>query len=128
MFDKDESNALLQRYLIILVILVLFELIPIISKLYLPTGSYDDKVTIRDEVELSIAYANKEKELVLKHLYNTIAKEGDEKLIQELYAITESAKNKRVEDLTEEWKLSKQMTFDELWSRVKLEILSTQEN
>lgn len=74
-------------------ILVLFELIPIISKLYLPTGTYDDKVKIRDEVELEIAYANKDKELELKHLYNSIAKEGDDKLIQSLYAKIESSKN-----------------------------------
>lgn len=128
LFDKDETNALKKRYSIILVILVLFELIPIISKLYLPTGTYDDKVKIRDEVELELAYANKDKELELKHLYNSIAKEGDDKLIQSLYAKTESAKNQRIDDLTEEWKMSKTMTFDDLWARVKLEILSKQEN
>lgn len=83
---------------------------------------------IRNEVELEIAYANKDKELELKHLYNSIAKEGDDKLIQSLYAKTESAKNQRIDNLTEEWKMSKTMTFDDLWSRVKLEILSKQEN
>ena len=128
LFDKDESNALVKRYMLILIILVLFELIPIISKLYLPTGSYDDKVKIRDEVELDIAYANKEKELKLKHLYNSMAKESNDKIIQNLFDKIEDAKNERVESITEEWKISKPMTFDDLWTRVKLEVLSKQEN
>lgn len=128
LFDKDESNALLKRYTLILIILVLFELIPIISKLYLPTGSYDDKVKIRDEVELEIAYANREKEMELKHLYNSLAQEGDEAIIRELYATMESAKKQRIDDLAQEWRMNKQMTFDDLWKRVKIEVLSVQEN
>jgi len=63
LFNKDETGALKERYYLILIILILFELIPIISKLYLPTGSYDEKVLIRDEVELKIAHFNKYKEL-----------------------------------------------------------------
>lgn len=44
--------------------------------------------------------------------------------------LSEVANNTKqlVEDLTEEWKISKTMTFDDLWTRVKLEILSKQEN
>lgn len=95
---------------------------------FLPKKLFNYSILGNVYIELEIAYANKDKELELKYIYNSIAKEKDQKLIQSLYAKTEDAKNQRVDDLTEEWKMSKTMTFDDLWTRVKLEIVSKQEN
>lgn len=46
-----------------MVILTLFELIPIISKLFLSYGAYDTKVALREELEMEVATMSSEKEL-----------------------------------------------------------------
>jgi hypothetical protein len=45
------------------VILTLFELIPIISKLFLSYGAYDTKVALREDLEMKTAEIRSEKDL-----------------------------------------------------------------
>ncbi|MEM9051511.1 MAG: DUF4407 domain-containing protein [Bacteroidota bacterium] len=127
LFDKDETGALAERYYLILIILVLFELIPIISKLYLPTGSYDEKVRLRDQIEIELAKSNTEKELSLKELYNQKAKEEDSELINNLFANISVTRKAKVEEIVKSWRASSDVSFDELWHEIKEELLSKQE-
>jgi hypothetical protein len=45
-----------------MVILTLFELIPIISKLFMTSGAYDTKVALREDFETKTATLESEKE------------------------------------------------------------------
>ena len=127
LFDKDETGALAERYYLILIILVLFELIPIISKLYLPTGSYDEKVRLRDQIEIELAKSNTEKELSLKELYNQKAKEEDSELINNLFANISVTRKAKVEEIVKSWRASSDISFDELWNEIKEDLLSKKE-
>lgn len=62
LFDKDKTHGLQNQYYLLMVILTLFELIPIISKLFMPAGAYDTKVALRDEFETNVATLESEKE------------------------------------------------------------------
>lgn len=55
LFDKDKTHSLQNQYYLLMVILTLFELIPIISKLFLSYGAYDTKVALREEFEMKVA-------------------------------------------------------------------------
>lgn len=63
LFVKDKTNSLQNQYYLLTVILTLFELIPIISKLFLSYGAYDTKVALREELEIARARKEHEKEL-----------------------------------------------------------------
>jgi hypothetical protein len=63
LFDKDKTHGLQNQYYLLMVILTLFELIPIISKLFMPAGAYDTKVALRDDFETKVATLESEKEL-----------------------------------------------------------------
>jgi len=77
-----KSNPALQfRYYLLVVILMLIELMPVIAKTLLPSGSYDEKARLREEMEKEIANSNIKKELALKEMYNTLAKSNDEEAI-----------------------------------------------
>lgn len=125
LFDKDTTGALKKRYFLILFILILFELIPIISKLYLSTGSYDEKVKIRDEIEIEMAVSNKERELELKHLNNDLVKTGDSELLKKLYTGSTNQRMDRVQSDIDKWRTNDNGSFDELCSKVKAEVLSS---
>lgn len=62
LFDKDKTHGLQNQYYLLMVILTLFELIPIISKLFMTSGAYDTKVTLREEFETNVATLESEKE------------------------------------------------------------------
>jgi hypothetical protein len=62
LFDKDKTHGLQNQYYLLMVILTLFELIPIISKLFMTSGAYDTKVALREDFEMKTATLESEKE------------------------------------------------------------------
>jgi len=128
LFEKDHTKALRNRYYLLLVILVIFELIPVISKLFLMTGSYDEKVKLKDELETELARSNKNREMNLKMLYNDISEAGDTEIVRQLFNDFSEKRLERMNGNISKWKSSDIITFDQLWNRIKGEVLSKQEN
>ena len=122
------SPALQFRYYLLLVILVLIELMPVIAKTLLPLGTYDEKVRLREEMEIEIVHSNIAREKSLKEMYNQLAKLNDEEAIQAFFDLTKNDKNDKIRSFSEKWRNENHQTFDGLWGRMKREILSKQEN
>ncbi|MEP6616205.1 MAG: DUF4407 domain-containing protein [Ginsengibacter sp.] len=124
-----KNNAALQfRYYLLVIILMLIELMPVIAKTLLPSGTYDEKVRLREEMERSIARSNISKEQELKEMYNTMAKANDEQAITTFFSLTNEDKNEKMKAFTKKWRMENHETFDGLWGKMKREILSKQEN
>jgi hypothetical protein len=128
LFEKDSTGALKKRYYLILVILVIFELIPIISKLFLQTGTYDDRIKLRDELEAEIAFSNKDHELELKKKYNQLAKDSDMALLQKVFDEISDKRLAKINGNVAKWENDNIATFDELWEKIKSEVMTRQEN
>ena len=124
-----KNNAALQfRYYLLVLILLLIELMPVIAKTLLPSGTYDERVKLREEMEIEIAHSNINKEQELKELYNTLAKSNDEEAINTFFSITKNGKTEKIKVFSKKWLNENHQTFDGLWTRMKKEILSKQEN
>ena len=124
-----KSNSALQfRYYLLVAILMLIELMPVIAKTLLPSGSYDEKVRLREEMEKELAFSNTKKEQELKEMYNAIAKTNDEEAITAFFSLTKEDKTEKMKAFSQRWREEKRDTFDGLWSKMKREILSKQEN
>jgi len=124
-----KNNGALQfRYYLLITILLLIELMPVIAKTLLPSGTYDEKVRLREEMETQIARSNISKEQELKELYNTMAKSNDEEAITRFFSITKDDKSEKIKAFSKEWLSKNHQTFDGLWTKMKREILSKQEN
>jgi spore cortex formation protein SpoVR/YcgB (stage V sporulation) len=74
---------------------MLIELMPVLAKTLLPSGTYDEKVRLTEEMEKEVAEANQQKEKGLKELYNALAKEKDETFIREFFASSEKKDTKK---------------------------------
>ncbi len=122
------NNALQFRYYLLVTILLLIELMPVIAKKLLPSGTYDEKVKLREEMEKEIALSNTAKEKELKELYNDKAKADDEETITAFFSITREDKSEKIKAFSKKWKDENHQTFDGLWTKMKKEILSKQEN
>ena len=124
-----KNNPALQfRYYLIVFILMLIELMPVIAKTILPSGSYDEKVMLREEMEIEIANSNIRKEQQLKELYNQIAFDNDSETITAFFALTKDDRNEKMKSFSKRWKEENHQTFDGLWEKMKKEILTKQEN
>ncbi len=124
-----KNNPALQfRYYLIVFILMLIELMPVIAKTMLPSGSYDEKVMLREEMEIDIAHSNIRKEQQLKEIYNQLAFENDTEAIKAFFAVTRDDRNEKMKNFSKRWKEENHQSFDGLWEKMKKEILTKQEN
>ncbi len=124
-----KNNTALQfRYYLIVFILMLIELMPVIAKTMLPSGSYDEKVMLREEMEIDIAHGNMNKEQQLKELYNQMAFESDSDAINSFFSLTKEDRNEKIKAFSKKWKEENHQSFDGLWEKMKKEILTKQEN
>jgi hypothetical protein len=123
-----KNSALQWRYILIVVILMLIELMPVLAKTLLPAGTYDEKVKWTEEMEKEIAQSNNAKERELKEMYNQLAKEKDEAFIREFFASTEAERNEKMKYRLAKWSTNHEESFDGFWEHFKKEMLTKQEN
>lgn len=122
------NDALQFRYYLIVFILMLIELMPVIAKTLLPSGSYDEKVMLREELEIEMAGSNSRKEQQLKELYNQMAFDNDKEAITAFFTLTKGDREEKMKAFSKKWKEENHQTFDGLWEKMKKEIFTKQEN
>ena len=124
----DANDTLRFRYYLIVAILMLIELMPVIVKTLLPSGAYEEKATLREEMEKELAYENMNREKELKKLYNALAQENDSEAIREFFSMSKEDRKEKMKDLSKKYKDDQRETFDSTWERIKQSVLSKQEN
>lgn len=123
-----ENSALQTRYYLLVAILLLIELMPVIAKTVLPSGTYDEKVMLREELEKEMAHANIRREQELKDLYNDSALQTDKETINSFFKLTKEDREEKIKSFSNKWRNENHQTFDGLWEKMKKEILTKQEN
>ena len=124
----NNNPALQFRYYLIVFILMLIELMPVIAKTMLPSGTYDEKVMLREEMEADIAHSNIRKEQLLKEMYNQAAFDNDAEAINAFFSLTKDDRNEKMRVFSKRWATENHQTFDGLWEKMKKEILTKHEN
>ncbi|MGL6266590.1 MAG: DUF4407 domain-containing protein [Chitinophagaceae bacterium] len=124
----NANNALRFRYYLIVAILMLIELMPVIVKSLLPSGAYEEKVALREEMEKEMAFENIKHEKELKKLYNSLALENDSQSIKDFFILSKEDRQDKIKDLSRKFNDDKRETFDNTWDKIKRGILSKQEN
>lgn len=124
----DGNAALRYRYYLIVVLLMLIELMPVIVKSLLPAGSYEEKASLREEMEKELAYENIDREKELKKLYNTLSMETDAEILREFFRQSMDDRREKMQEFSDRFKGDKRETFDRMWEKIKSGILSKQEN
>lgn len=116
------------RYYLLVAIFLLIELMPVISKWLLPSGTYEEKVRQKEAAEKELSANNSKRELALKELYNQTAFEQDTRFINEFFTAAEAERRAKMQDHLRSWKDNKTSSFDGVWEEMKKGVLSKQEN
>jgi hypothetical protein len=122
------NSALQYRYWLLLALLILIELMPVIAKTILPSGTYDKKIMARETIEAIILESNTQRETELKELYNQLAFDADQSFIKEFIASGNSKRSSLMKDATAQWNSTKEQSFDDFWNTVKQQMLLKQEH
>ncbi len=124
-----KTNPALQfRYYLLVTILMLIELMPVIAKTLLPSGVYDEKVRLREEMENKMLVTNTQNELDVKEHYSNSAKEFDKDSIDVFFAAIKNEKAGKIQSYTDEWKNDQNQSVDGLWARMKKQVMTKHEN
>lgn len=116
------------RYYLLVVILLLIELMPVVTKSILPEGSYDKKLDLREALEKELTQKNHERELAIKELYNQTAFEQDSGFIKDFFAQAQQERKQKLNAQMQEWQGADNKSFDELWEDMKRDMLTKQES
>ena len=123
-----QNSALQTRYYLLVAILLLIELMPVIAKSLLPSGTYDDKVMLRETLEKEMANNNILREKELKEIYNTSALQNDKETITAFFTLTKSDRDDTIKSFSKNWKEQQHQSFDGLWRKMKRDLLTKLEN
>lgn len=124
----QQNPAVAFRYYLLVVILLLIELMPVIAKSLLPSGTYDEKVLLREQLEKEIAKKNHQYEMLLKDIYNQAAFNQDAVFIKDFFREAEAERKEKMQQQLRTWKEEKTKSFDGLWDDMKRDMLTKQEN
>ena len=119
------NPALQMRYYLLVTILLLIELMPVIAKTILPSGSYDEKAMLTEKMEKELTQSNIKKEQSLAELYSSIAAEMDEEMLRAFKDVTQNDRSEKLNILTRQWKNGaiEGNSFANLWKVFKEEML-----
>ena len=122
-----KNNSALQfRYYLLVMILLLIELMPVIAKTILPSGTYDEKAMLQETMEKEIAQKFIYKQKQLKEFYLDISHKNDVEIMTAFFEITKSSRIEIIKDNTKNWKESQSETFEQLVNNMKQTLLNQQ--
>lgn len=124
----ENNNAAQFRYYLLIIILVLIELMPVVAKTLLPNGTYDEKVRLQEEMEKTTINSNIQKEQQLKELYNQKAFEQDSAFVEDFFIQAKEERKQKMMDTLAKWKQNNDESFDSMWTDLKKNFLTKQEN
>lgn len=104
----ENSNAVAFRYYLLVAILLLIELMPVLAKLLLPTGTYELKVELQEEMEA---------------ITQRTAYEQDTEMIRHFFAEASAKRKSSIQQEIQEWEPAAENPFSALWEKVKRRLL-----
>ena len=123
-----DNTAVAFRYYLLVAILLLIELMPVIAKSLLPAGSYDEKIVLQEEKEITLVRQNQTNELSLKQLYNQTAYEQDADLIRNFFDESSEKRKEKIKENIRNWNQQEDGQFTTVWDDMKQEILTKSES
>lgn len=122
------NSAVAFRYYLLVAILMLIELMPVLAKTLLPSGTYDEKLKLQEEMEKTLTQNNYRRLLELKETYNEKAFEQNSDFIKSFLNKSEKERDEKMQEELAGWRKSDTQSFDQLWSDLKNSMLTKAEN
>jgi hypothetical protein len=115
----DEHPPLKQRYRLIVFIITLIEIMPLLTKLLMPKGEYDERLAAMTAGNVQAAQLGLEKGQELNTYYYDAATVADKEVMDHLFRLTETQRRREAEEVVKEWEASGSKRFKQLWNNAR---------
>ncbi|MFY0254442.1 DUF4407 domain-containing protein [Chitinophaga sp. 30R24] len=115
----EQHPPVKQRYRLIVFIITLIEVMPLLSKILMPKGEYEEKLvaaTARGITAAQLA-TGAEKEL-LQH-YQEAAMAADKEMVDHVFNATQDIRREQAAAMVKEWRQRENGQYQDLWQQVK---------
>ncbi|MBV8253190.1 MAG: DUF4407 domain-containing protein [Chitinophaga sp.] len=118
--DLTESHPpLKQRYRLIVFIITLIEIMPLLSKLMMPRGEYDERLAAASSQGMLNAKLEQEKGRELQEHFQDAAVAADKELMDYLMQESNAIRRQQAEQLVREWKQREPASIKLFWQEAK---------
>ncbi|NIG53687.1 DUF4407 domain-containing protein [Chitinophaga sp. Cy-1792] len=104
-----------QRYRLIVFIITLIEIMPMLSKLLMPKGEYDEKLAAATAQGIASAQLEREKGRELLEHYQEAATAADKEVLDYLFEETAQMRKQQADELVREWKQRENRPYKQFW-------------
>ncbi len=115
----EEHPPLQQRYRLIVFIITLIEVMPLLTKLLMPKGEYDEKLAAITANSIQTTQLASEKQRELQVHYHDGAVAADKEVMDHIFELTETQRRKESEQLVKEWEATDGRRFRNLWASAR---------
>lgn len=115
----EEHPPLKQRYRLIVFIITLIEIMPLLTKLLMPKGEYDEKLAAMTAGSVQATQLGLEKGQELNAHYYEGATAADKEVMDHLFQLTETQRRREAEQLVKDWETTDGKRFRQLWNNAK---------
>jgi hypothetical protein len=115
----DKHPPLKQRYRLIVFIITLIEIMPLLSKILMPKGEYDEKLAGATAKEVTATQLEAAAGKELLEYYQAAALEADKATIDHLFAATKDMRREQADALVKEWHHREDSQYSHLWQKAK---------
>ncbi|NLR57220.1 DUF4407 domain-containing protein [Chitinophaga polysaccharea] len=108
-----------QRYRLIVFIITLIEVMPLLSKILMPKGEYDEKVAAATANGVSAAELETQTGKALQEHYQAAALAADKETVDHLFESTRDIRKEEAETLVRDWRQRENRQYHQLWQQAK---------
>lgn len=114
----SNNSAVAYRYYLLVALLMLIELMPVIAKLVLPEGSYEEKIKLREQLEKELQQTRHTGEVATGKSYIEQAHTHDQQLMAAFFETTDPVRLQALQEKIKTWQDSGQ-PFKTLYEELK---------
>lgn len=108
-----------QRYRLIVFIITLIEVMPLLSKILMPKGEYDEKLAAATAQGVTSAQLQTDTGKELMEHYQAAALAADKETVDHLFESTRDLRREQAEALVKEWKNRENSQYQNLWQQAR---------
>ncbi|WP_160718149.1 DUF4407 domain-containing protein [Chitinophaga solisilvae] len=115
----EQHPPLQQRYRLIVFIITLIEIMPLLSKVLMPKGEYDEKLNSATATSTEAARQQVAAGKALQQHYQEAALAEDKRMIDEMFANTRDLRREEAAEMVKDWKARENRRYRDLWQQAR---------
>lgn len=114
-----QNNTLRLRYRLVVFIITLIEVLPLLSKLLMPKGEYEEMVACNVAADVAACQLNMEHTMWLQEYFHETAAQQDKELVDRIFSMTADMRQQQAGEVVKSWNETNGKQYQTLWNNAR---------